>query len=315
VIWNDGDENDEDNDEDEWEDASDDADEDDDEAVEKDDGEDEWIDMPDDAEGDIKEGTDRAIDDDEAEQSDDHDEWEDESDDGVEIRDDDDHDDDSASNDNEDVMEVNDEDDDAIKEQDNESMLIVVDDAPPLVKTKAQLYPAETLSSIRDRLDARRVLTDADFALINKLRTAHLARTLDPKYRGKNSFQLTHNATALLKRKHALDDDGDDDENYNQSEYAVNPDTLAPGARSEKTSKIDRITHVLEGRKEKRFEKEKHAGGLTNTEKLRKKNFMMVRKGKREVRGKISKSNSTTRYEKLHKKEQLGRDRRKRRRT
>jgi len=298
VVWNDGDENDEeDDDEDEWEDASDDADtNNNDDAVEEEanDQQDEWVDMPDDDENDIKEGTHASEDGDEDEEIEDEDVWED-------VSDDDGEDDDYDGVDE--MTEVHDECED--------ETTLVGDDAP----VHKSSHAAETLSSIRGRLDARRVLTDADFALINKLRTAHLARTLDPKYRGKNSFQLTHNATALLKRKHALDDDDDDDDNYNHSEYAVNPDTLAPGARSEKTSKIDRITHVLEGRKEKRFEKEKHAGGLTNTEKLRKKNFMMVRKGKREVRGKISKSNSTTRYEKLHKKEQLGRDRRKRRRT
>jgi hypothetical protein len=301
VVWNDGDENDEeDNDEDEWEDASDDADtNNNDDAVEEEanDQQDEWVDMPDDDENDIKEGTHASEDGDEDEEIEDEDVWEDVSD------------DDGEDDDNDGVDEMTE-----VHDECEDETTLVGDDAPVHVATKSS-HAAETLSSIRGRLDARRVLTDADFALINKLRTAHLARTLDPKYRGKNSFQLTHNATALLKRKHALDDDDDDDDNYNHSEYAVNPDTLAPGARSEKTSKIDRITHVLEGRKEKRFEKEKHAGGLTNTEKLRKKNFMMVRKGKREVRGKISKSNSTTRYEKLHKKEQLGRDRRKRRRT
>lgn len=301
MVWNDGDENDEeDNDEDEWEDASDDADtNNNDDAVEEEanDQQDEWVDMPDDDENDIKEGTHASEDGDEDEEIEDEDVWEDVSD------------DDGEDDDNDGVDEMTE-----VHDECEDETTLVGDDAPVHVATKSS-HAAETLSSIRGRLDARRVLTDADFALINKLRTAHLARTLDPKYRGKNSFQLTHNATALLKRKHALDDDDDDDDNYNHSEYAVNPDTLAPGARSEKTSKIDRITHVLEGRKEKRFEKEKHAGGLTNTEKLRKKNFMMVRKGKREVRGKISKSNSTTRYEKLHKKEQLGRDRRKRRRT
>lgn len=301
MVWNDGDENDEeDNDEDEWEDASDDADtNNNDDAVEEEanDQQDEWVDMPDDDENDIKEGTHASEDGDEDEEIEDEDVWEDVSD------------DDGEDDDNDGVDEMTE-----VHDECEDETTLVGDDAPVHVATKSS-HAAETLSSIRGRLDARRVLTDADFALINKLRTAHLARTLDPKYRGKNSFQLTHNATALLKRKHALDDDDDDDDNYNHSEYAVNPDTLAPGARSEKTSKIDRIAHVLEGRKEKRFEKEKHAGGLTNTEKLRKKNFMMVRKGKREVRGKISKSNSTTRYEKLHKKEQLGRDRRKRRRT
>lgn len=242
------------------------------------------------------------------------DEWEEVSDDDEDEEDDDDNCDEQDDDSDDDGMM---EDDDEEEDEDNTNEPPLVSDGGSTAAIVTSHQSVETLSSIRGRLDARRVLTDADFALINKLRTAHLARTLDPKYRGKNSFQLTHNATALLKRKHALEDeeDGDGGDSYHHSDYAVNPDTLAPGARSEKTSKIDRITHVLEGRKEKRFEKEKHPGGLTNTEKLRKKNFMMVRKGKREVRGKISKSNSTTRYEKMHKKEQLGRDRRKRRRT
>ena len=37
-----------------------------------------------------------------------------------------------------------------------------------------------------------------------------------------------------------------------------------------KTSKIDRITNILEGRKDSKFEHNGHAGGLTNKEKLRK---------------------------------------------
>lgn len=162
---------------------------------------------------------------------------------------------------------------------------------------------SKNLNNIRGRLDARRVLSDSDFALLHKLRAAQLTRSLDPKFRGKNSSELTHNASSLIKRKHIGDDDSDDDNENNRCdvEYAVNPNSLEPGTRSEKTSKIDRIMHVLDGRNEKRFEKEKHAGGLTNKEKLRKKNFMMVRKGKREVRGKINKSNSQKRYEKIHK--------------
>ena len=42
-----------------------------------------------------------------------------------------------------------------------------------------------------------------------------------------------------------------------------------------------------------------HKGGLTNKEKQRKKNFVMVRKGKRSVANKIRKSNSDVRYDKM----------------
>jgi hypothetical protein len=66
-----------------------------------------------------------------------------------------------------------------------------------------------------------------------------------------------------------------------------------------KTSKIERITKVLEGRKENKFEHNGHAGGLTNKEKARKKNFIMVRKGKTQVKDKLRKSNSDVRYQKM----------------
>ena len=85
--------------------------------------------------------------------------------------------------------------------------------------------------------------------------------------------------------------------------------------KSEKSSKIERIASILSGRKEKKFDHEGHAGGLTNKEKERKKNFVMVRKGKKSIANKIRTSNSDTRYKKMHAKEQFGRERRKRRRT
>ena len=65
-----------------------------------------------------------------------------------------------------------------------------------------------------------------------------------------------------------------------------------------KSSKIDRITHILEGRKDTKFEHDGHAGGLTNKEKLRKKNFIMVRKGKKSVNNKSRKAAGLDRHEK-----------------
>ena len=156
---------------------------------------------------------------------------------------------------------------------------------------------AKQLNSIRGRVDARRVLTAADFQLLEKLRAAQAQRSLDPRHRSKKSALLS-DSSAALKRKRMEDEENDQDAPL--VEYAIEPDSLAPGTRAEKTSKIDRIMHVLEGRKDKgkKFEHEGHAGGLTNKEKLRKKNFVMVRKGKRAVAGKIRKSNSQSRHDK-----------------
>jgi len=95
----------------------------------------------------------------------------------------------------------------------------------------------------------------------------------------------------------------------------VNPQDLGAEAKVGKQSKIERIQSILSGRDDKKFQNEGHAGGLTNKEKERKKNFLMVRKGKQSVRGKINKSNSASRYEKMMGRDQVGRDKRKRRRT
>jgi hypothetical protein len=70
------------------------------------------------------------------------------------------------------------------------------------------------------------------------------------------------------------------------------------GMKTGKSSKIDRITHILEGRKDTKFEHDGHAGGLTNKEKLRKKNFIMVRKGKKSVNNKSRKAAGLDRHEK-----------------
>jgi hypothetical protein len=144
-------------------------------------------------------------------------------------------------------------------------------------------------------LDRRRILTNEDFALIEKLKEAHNRRLNDPRFRSKNSRFVESALNNFVQM------DEDVDEKVEQAmQFAVNPDALAPQAKTGKASKIERIARILEGRKENRFEHEGHAGGLTNKEKLRKKNYVMVRKGKREVANKIRTSNSTARWNAAH---------------
>jgi hypothetical protein len=87
--------------------------------------------------------------------------------------------------------------------------------------------------------------------------------------------------------------------------------------RTSKMSKIEKLEVLVESRKDsKSFDyNEGHKGGLTNKEKLRKKNFLMVRKGKREITHKLKRSNSESRWAKTSQKELFGRDLRKKRRT
>ena len=164
---------------------------------------------------------------------------------------------------------------------------------------------------VRSRVDARRILTSEDFQLLDRLKTAQAERARDPKRRSGGGSSANSAMAKIESRKREREED---EEEKGGMLFAVDPDVLAAG-KTGKSSKIERIAHVLEGRKESKFEHNGHAGGLTNKEKLRKNNYIMVRRGKREVNNKIRKSNSESRYEKMTAKEQFGRDKRKRRRT
>jgi SDA1 len=157
----------------------------------------------------------------------------------------------------------------------------------------------------KHRLDARRLLTSEDFALLERLKEAKAERDKDPKFR-----------TFRTKEKESRgEEDGGADGPLTVEQFTVDPNSLASGVRTGKTSKLERIIKCLEGRKDSSFQHDGHRGGLTNKEKLRKKNFLMVRRGKRSVNRKVNKSNSEQRWEKMNQKKPYGRDIRKRRRT
>ena len=146
---------------------------------------------------------------------------------------------------------------------------------------------------VKQRLEARRFLTSEDFALIERLKAVQAMRTTASKRPRKD----------------------DEAEEEIQIEGVVAPESLEPGMKMGKMSKAQRVMRILEGRKEHKAELFGHGGGLTNKEKERKKNFVMVRKGKRSVAKKLQKSNSDVRWDRKRRRPQLGRERRKRRRT
>lgn len=129
------------------------------------------------------------------------------------------------------------------------------------------------------------MLTSEDFDLIHRLKEAQAERLQDPKLRSRSKSNS-------LKRKI--------DETATTASFIMETGALDPEARSHKSTKVERITRILEGRNENRFEPSTHAGGLTNSEKRRKKNYVMVRKGKRSVRSKTNTSNSDIRYKAMH---------------
>lgn len=165
-------------------------------------------------------------------------------------------------------------------------------------------------NKVVNRVDATRILSSADFALLNRLKEAQAERSKDPRLRTKKA-KISHS----LNDKKVEEEESDDIVEKPNLSFQVSVESLGPGMKTGKTSKIDRIAHVLQGRKESKFEHGGHRGGLTNIEKERKKNYVMVRRGKKEVLAKMRVSNSDVRYKKMTRKEPYGRDRRKRRRT
>jgi hypothetical protein len=163
-------------------------------------------------------------------------------------------------------------------------------------------------NSSSSRVDSSRLLSVADFDLLEKLKAAQRERDQDPKFRFKRKHE---------KISHGDDANSDDDEEaLARTPYSLEPGSLAPARKTHKSTKIERVSRILEGRSENRFEHEGHGGGLTNREKDRKKNFLMVRKGKASVSQKGRKKNCDERDKKLNsRKEQKGREKRKRRRT
>ena len=119
--------------------------------------------------------------------------------------------------------------------------------------------------------------------MLERLKEAHAERMKDPKFRSK-----LHSSNKPQ------------DSNKIDQSLAVDPSSLLSGVKSGKSTKLERILKCLEGKKEGVFVNSGHRGGLTNKEKLRKKNFLMVRRGKQSVVKRVNISNSEKRWEKIN---------------
>lgn len=121
----------------------------------------------------------------------------------------------------------------------------------------------------------------------------------EEKKRSKITFSETDlDMFKKLKAEVEESDSDSDEDDYEGPSYAIDPSVLAPSGQVHKATKIEKMKRILEGRTDVRFQHEGHGGGLTNQEKLRKKNFVMVRRGKRSVLLKTRAANSELRAKK-----------------
>lgn len=114
------------------------------------------------------------------------------------------------------------------------------------------------------------------------------------------------------KRGRMVEEEGGEEEERGM-EGRMRPEDLEGYSKRKRACKEERLMKIVAGKST--FEHAGHAGGLTNTEKKRKKNYMMVRKGKRGVFSKLRDTQQERKIRKVKgKKSEYSREARKRRR-
>merc|ERR1712070_969460 len=136
----------------------------------------------------------------------------------------------------------------------------------------------EERNKLKQEVSSSRVFTAADFAKMRKLVEREERARRDPREaaRRKRAFAQGKEFDFLSDSD---DDFSSDDEDAVRIKGAVNPDMIMAEAKRKRKSKAEKLKKVLEGRQ--KFETNDRAGGSTNTEKERKKNFLMSRSSKR----------------------------------
>ncbi|RYH32041.1 hypothetical protein EON65_01415 [archaeon] len=135
------------------------------------------------------------------------------------------------------------------------------------------------------RLDVNKVLSNDDINLIEKMQ----------KHSKQVKFQDKEEEKESSEEEEEEDSDFEGERENEALDYVINPDRLLPTGRTQRASKIERLKSILSGRSDTKFEHEGHRGGLTNKEKLRKKNYVMVRRGKKDIHNKNRESLSIVR--------------------
>jgi len=161
------------------------------------------------------------------------------------------------------------------------------DEAPTLVETDEK----KKAMKVRQEVSSTRIFSSEDFEKMRKLAAREKAIARDPRLMARKKRQ-----EAKAKGEQGEDDseeDSDESDFDDYSDYSEGEDDIGSkhiiGARDimalskkKKLSKIERLESIKQGRDE--FESRRRAGGTTNTEKLRKKNFVMQSKSWGKVR-------------------------------
>jgi len=223
------------------------------------------------------------------------------------------------SGDEEQEIAMNDVDDDDEKSDgDAPNLVLIGEDNDEEMKTKGDEAKDEQLdlsklskeerAKLQQEVSSTRVFTTAEFAKMNKLVERQQQARRDPRL------------AARLKRAKAKgeeyadmsdsDDDMSDDEEIH-IKGAVNAVDIMAEAKRKRMSKAEKLEKIIEGRE--KWESKQRAGGSTNTEKKRKKNFAMS-KFAFSTRQKVGEKNTAKQGRKQANQQKDGRAAKKRRR-
>eukprot|EP00804_Cyclotella_cryptica_P009426 CCRYP_017319-RA/>CCRYP_017319-RA protein AED:0.20 eAED:0.20 QI:258/1/1/1/1/1/2/1074/827 len=185
-------------------------------------------------------------------------------------------------------IEVEDDDNSDIEIEDDDDEDVSEDEAPDLVllgeddegnetsgKSSEELQDLSKLSEterakLQQQVSSTRIFTSAEFAKMHKLVERQQQARRDPRMAAKMK-------RAIAKGDEFADISDDDSVDSDDEEIhisgAVNPTDIMADAKRKRMSKAEKLQKILEGRQ--KWEAKERAGGSTNIEKKRRKNFSM----------------------------------------
>jgi len=166
-------------------------------------------------------------------------------------------------------------------------------DAPPkLVKMKEEEEEGkgvidlksmsdESRNNLSQNISSTRVFTTSEFEKMRKLVEREQKLRRDPRAAAKRRRALARKGTAFEQLSdgddtdESLSDDDDEGEQTVSTHGVVNPEDIMAMAKKKRMNKAQRIQKIMAGRE--KFQSKTRAGGTTNTEKTRKKSFVMTK--------------------------------------
>eukprot|EP00970_Alexandrium_tamarense_P008423 scaffold1596_cov176-Alexandrium_tamarense.AAC.2 len=143
-------------------------------------------------------------------------------------------------------------------------------DSKEMAKDLSKLSPKER-AKLQQEVSSTRIFTTAEFAKMQKLVERQQQARRDPRMAAKLKRAIAKGEEFADLSDDDSDIDSDDDDIHISG--AVNPTDIMADAKRKRMSKAEKLQKVLEGRE--KWEAKGRAGGSTNVEKKRKKNFAM----------------------------------------